>query len=74
MKNEKKIKAIKHNFFSEKTTFEKFEEQLKTSIFGVLFVLLKNGESNFWMEMFSLLTELFQFMYYPFQQSVYTYS
>jgi hypothetical protein len=71
MKDDKKNLALKHSLFSEKTGFEKFEEQLKTSIFGVLFVLLKNGESNFWMEMFSLSTELFQFMYYPFFSSVF---
>ncbi len=72
MKEKKKGElSIKQNvMFKEKTPFEKFEEQLKLSIFGVLFVLLKNGEGNFVMEMVSLLTELFQFMYYPFTNYV----
>jgi hypothetical protein len=52
--------------FREKSKFEKIEEQLKLSIFGVLFVLLKQGESDFTMEVVSLLSELFQFLYYPF--------
>jgi hypothetical protein len=52
--------------FKEKTKFEKIEEHLKLSIFGVLFVLLKSGESDFTMEVVSLLSELFQFLYYPF--------
>ena len=70
MSNDKKSNVIKQNFMAEKTSFEKFEEKLKNSIFGVLFVLLKNNEGNFYLEMFSLLTELFQFMYYPFSQHV----
>ena len=70
MSNLKKSSIIKQNFMAEKTSFEKFEEKLKNSIFGVLFVLLKNNEGNFYVEMFSLLTELFQFMYYPFSQNV----
>lgn len=70
MKEKKSDLTIDKDFFGEKTTFEKFEEKVKISIFGVLFVLLKNGENNFWIEMVSLLSELFQFMYYPFSESV----
>jgi hypothetical protein len=69
MKEKNKV-SLKHNFFDEKTILERFEEKLKFSMFNVLFVLLKSEESNFWMEMVSLLSELFQFMFYPFTFNV----
>ena len=34
----------KNTIDSEKSSFEKFESELKNSIFGVLFVLLKDEE------------------------------
>ena len=47
--NDKK-KLMKAGFSPEtpKTAFEKFEEEIKTSIFDVLFVLLKDEETTFW--------------------------
>jgi hypothetical protein len=72
MKNEKKQSEIvlKKKFFSEKTTLEIFEDKIKQSIFIVLFVLLKHDDFDFPMEMVSLVLELFQFMYYPFNSNV----
>lgn len=70
MKEKKSEVALKKNFFKEKTSLEKFEEKIKQSIFIVLFVLLKHEEFDFPMEMVTLLSELFQFMFYPFNQNV----
>jgi len=72
MKNEKNQSEIvlKKKFFAEKTTLEKFEDKIKQSIFIVLFVLLKHDDFDFPMEMVSLVLELFQFMYYPFNSNV----
>jgi len=73
MKVTKSEIALKKNFFSEKTSLEKFEEKIKNSIFTVLFVLLKHEEFDYEMEMLSLLIETFQFMYYPFIAFVFFY-
>jgi hypothetical protein len=73
MKESKSDIALKKNFFSEKTSLEKFEEKIKNSIFTVLFVLLKHEEFDLEIEMLSLLIETFQFMYYPFTANVFLY-
>ena len=70
MKDKKSEIALKKNFFSEKSSLEKLEEKIKTSIFTVLFVLLKHEEFDYELEMISLLIEIFQFMYYPFVNAV----
>lgn len=61
-----KDKMLSTNFFSEKTKFEKIEEKIKVTIFGVLNILLKFGGDNFVLEMILLCNELFQFLFYPF--------
>ena len=33
---------------AEKTAFERFEQELKQTIFGVLFLILKDEETTFW--------------------------
>lgn len=33
---------------SEKSAFEKFEAEFKSTVFGVIFVLLKEEEGNIW--------------------------
>ncbi len=65
-----KIEELEDNFFPKKTAFDKFEEKLKNSIFGVLNVLLKFSETNPYVEYTLLLTELLQFLYYPFNSQV----
>lgn len=67
---EKRNLSLKHNLLVEKTTFEKFEENLKNSIFGVLFVLLKEEEGSVYLELVLILFELIQLMVYPFNKYV----
>jgi hypothetical protein len=67
---EKKNLSLKHNLLVEKTPFEKFEENLKNSIFGVLFVLLKEEEGSVYLELVLILFELLQLMVYPFNKNV----
>lgn len=61
-----KDEMLSINFFSDKTKFEKIEDTIKTTIFGVLNILLKFGGDNFVLEMILLFNELFQFLFYPF--------
>lgn len=58
------------NLLNEKSTFEKFEESLKVSIFGVLFVLLKNQDYNHWLEIIFILIQLLQLLAFPFTPTV----
>ena len=67
---EKKNLSLKHNLLVEKTTFEKFEENFKNSIFGVLFVLLKEEDGSEYLEFVLIVFELLQLMIYPFNQYV----
>ena len=44
---------------AEKSAFERFEEELKETIFGVLFLMLKDEELGFWKQIiFMLVSEL----------------
>ncbi len=67
---DKRNLSLKHNLLVEKTTFEKFEDNLKNSIFGVLFVLLKEEDGSVYLELVLILFELLQLMVYPFNENV----
>lgn len=70
MKDNKNSVSLNLNLLTEKTQFEKFEENLKLSIFGVLFVLLKNQDFSIWVEIIFVILELLQFMAFPFNNIV----
>lgn len=67
---EKRNLSLKHNLLVEKTTFEKFEENLKNSVFGVLFVLLKEEDGSVNLEVVLIMFELLQLLVYPFNSNV----
>lgn len=67
---EKKHLSLKHNLLVEKTPFEKFEETFKNSIFGVLFVLLKEEDGSVYLELVLIFFELVQLLVYPFNENV----
>lgn len=67
MEEEKrKENIIEQNYFKEKTRFEKIEESIKDTLFGVLNILLKFEKDDFSDEVIDLLNETCQFLYYPF--------
>ncbi len=69
--NSKFIKHIDKNFNKEKNSFEKFQDKFKLSIFGVLFVLLKEeGGFSFFVDTAFLVCDLLQFFYFPFGSKV----
>lgn len=68
--NIKNDRALKHNLLVEKTKFEKLEENIKNSIFGVLFVLLKEEDGSVYLELVLIGFELLQLLVYPFNQYV----
>jgi hypothetical protein len=62
----KKNFSLNLNILNDKTQFEKLEENLKVSIFGVLYVLLKNQDFSVWVEVIFVILQLFQFLAFPF--------
>jgi hypothetical protein len=62
--------SLNLNLLNEKSAFEKFEENLKVSIFSVLFVLLKNQDYNQWLEIIFVVIQLLQFLAFPFRPMV----
>jgi hypothetical protein len=66
MKDAKNNVSLNLNLLTEKTSFEKLEEKLKVSIFGVLFVLLKNQDISIWAEIICVILQLLQFLAFPF--------
>lgn len=70
MKENKNNISLNHNLLTEKTSFEEFEENLKKSIFGVLFVLLKTQDFSILVDIIFLTLEILQFMAFPFNGEV----
>jgi hypothetical protein len=70
MKDGKNSSSLNFNLLTEKTSFEKLEENLKYSIFGVLFLLLKNKDFSIWTEIILIILQLLQFMSFAFQKVV----
>ena len=50
-------KKNKQNNELEKTSFEKFEDEIKTTIFNVLYVLLKDDETANWKHIAIILSD-----------------
>jgi hypothetical protein len=70
MKDGKNNVSLNLNLLNEKTSFEKLEETLKMSIFGVLYVLLKNQDFSVWIEIIFIILQLLQFMAFSFRPLV----
>jgi hypothetical protein len=54
-----------------KTAFEKFEDELKGTIFNVLYVLLKDDETSHWKHIILILFDYIQIYYFSFADNVY---
>lgn len=54
----------------EKSKLEQFEENVKTSIFSVFYLLLKNQETTFWKFVLLLVIEYLQLLSFAFDQSM----
>jgi hypothetical protein len=54
----------------ESSKFEKLEKELKSTIFGVLFILLKTEEKSEWKYLLTLGIEFSQLMAFPFSKRV----
>ncbi len=66
----KKNFSLNLNILNDKTHFERLEENLKVSIFGVLYVLLKNQDFSVWVEVIFVILQLLQFLAFPFSPMV----
>ncbi len=58
--------SVFHDQDNQKTTFEKFESDIKSSIFNVLYVLLKDEETSYWKHIIAILLDYLQIYYYTF--------
>ena len=63
-------KKVKQNQEAEKSTFEKFEDEVKTTIFNVLYVLLKDDETAHWKHIAMVLSDFIQIWYFSFAAGV----
>jgi hypothetical protein len=67
-----KDKKIGSNLDSEmeKTAFEKFEDEVKGTIFNVLYVLLKDDETSHWKHIVEILIDFMQIYHFSFAHLV----
>lgn len=56
----------------EKSSYEKFEDEVKSTIFNVLYVLLKDDETSHWKHIVLILFDFMQIYYFSFSESVST--
>ena len=54
----------------EKTSFEKFEDEVKLTIFNVLYVLLKDEDGSGWKEVLQSVLDFLEIYYFSFATSV----
>ncbi len=70
MKDGKEKTSMNLNLLTEKTAFKKIEENFKSAIFSVLYVLLKNQDFSFSVEIIFVIIQLLQLMSFPFSKIV----
>ncbi len=70
MMKETKLLGKENNNEEEKTKFEQIEEELKSSVFSVFYLLLKNQETTFWKFIILLIVEYLQLLSFSFDTSV----
>jgi hypothetical protein len=70
MKDNKNNLSFNLNLLTDKTGFEKVEEEVKTAIFSVIYFMLKNQEFSIWVEVIFIILQLLQFMSFPFNPMV----
>ncbi len=70
MKEGKSDMNFNLNALTEKNSFEKFEENIKKSFFGVVYLLLKSQSFSAWAEITFAIIQLLQLMAYCFRPLV----
>ena len=70
MKENKILGGKDSNSEEEKSQYEQIVEEVKTSIFSVFYLLLKNNETSFWKLAFIMLIDYIQLLSYSFDDSV----
>ena len=60
----------KNNLDNEMGAYEKFESELKNTIFGVLFVLLKEQEVSIYGSFLIAFIQFIQLLIFPFHETV----
>ena len=58
------------NSEEEKSKLDQIEEEVKTSIFSVFYLLLKNNETSYWKFVIILIIEYIQLLSYSFDETV----
>ena len=67
MKDIANVKFLKSHLFRETTHHNKgIQTQIKHSIFGLIYLLLKNQDINLWIEIITILFQLLQLLAFPF--------
>jgi len=61
------------NSEDEKSRIEQIEEEVKTSIFSVFYLLLKNNETSYWKFVIILIIEYIQLLSFSFDDTVSNY-
>ena len=61
---------MKIHLTENESNFQKFEKELKNSLFYLFFLLSKEAKSNLFIESISLIFQYLQIMYYPFNSYV----
>ena len=54
----------------EKSSYEKFEDEVKSTIFNVLYVLLKDDETSHWKHIVLILFDFMQIFFFSFADTV----
>ena len=70
MKENKILGGKDNNSEEEKSRYEQIVEEVKTSIFSVFYLLLKNNETSFWKLAFIMLIDYIQLLSFSFDDSV----
>jgi hypothetical protein len=70
MKDKKKRANSSIDDEREKTAFEKFESEVKSTIFNVLYVLLKDDETSHWKHIILILLDYMQIFFFSFAEHV----
>jgi hypothetical protein len=70
MKDNKNNLSLNLNLLTDKTGFEKLEEEVKIAIFSVIYFMLKNQEFSIWIEVIYIVLQLLQLMSFPFNPIV----
>ena len=59
------IADSKTNLTKKKTGYEKFESELKETIFAVIFILIKDEDEELWTSILDAAIELMQLLQFP---------